>query len=105
MKYIITLIFFFSLVSCKGKCLKSTSYDKRCYKLEKEAGDYGRKIGVCYKPKKDELVFAKDRPQLDPNHEACNALYKEARAKCDALPPAGPNDIVYTSGSSFGGCP
>ena len=101
MKYIIIFVFLF--VSCKSKdCIKSTSYDKRCLKLETEAGDYGRKIGVCYKPKEDELVFAKDRPRLDPDHEACNDLYIKAREKCKALPPPGPDDIVYSSGSFFG---
>ena len=35
MKYIITLIFFFSLVSCKGKCLKSLLMIRGAINLKK----------------------------------------------------------------------
>ena len=60
-------------------------------------------IALCRSREKDELMLAEDRPRLDPDHEACNAIYEEAWAKCAALPPPGPDDIEQTSGSYFGG--
>ena len=111
MKHIITFTVFFFLLSCTGRpqwqCregdpIKSTSYDKRCLELQKEAGNHGREIGVCYKkPENSEQTwFAKDVKRLHPDPEACKAIYDEARKKCDALGPPGPGDLVYTSGSA-----
>ena len=35
--------------------------------------------------------------------EACWAFKKALGDRCDALPPPGPDDIIQTSGSTFGG--
>ncbi len=103
MKYIITFIFFFLFVSCED-CIKadpSTSIDKRCMKIRAEAHKKGHETGVCYKPAEGEVIISSDRPRLDPDHEACKAIKAEAQKKCDALPPAGPDDIEWLSGSAF----
>ena len=106
MKHIITFGFCFLLVSCKDCANRhyATFYDKRCKKIMDEASKEGKETNVCYQHPKDSKrpMFAKDRPRLDPDHKACNALLAEARAKCDALPPPGPDDIVQTSGSHIG---
>ncbi len=103
MKHIMVFVFLFLFVSCKDKnCIKSTSYDKRCRKIQYEAYKQGRESGVCYKVPEGEAILSSDSKKLDPDHEACNALYDEADKKCKALPPPGPDDIVYTSGSVFG---
>ncbi len=103
MKYIIVFIFFFLFVSCED-CIKadpSTSYDKRCRVFEKEAWKKGRETGVCYKVPEGEAMLSSEVEKLHPNPEACEAIHAEAKKKCDALPPAGPGDMVYTSGSAF----
>ncbi len=103
MKYI-TFIFFFLFVSCED-CIDadpSTSYDRRCKKLQDKAIKKGRETGVCYQPPEDAPpITAREARRLDPDPKACKALIEELRKKCDALPPAGPGDIVYTSGSAF----
>ncbi len=35
--------------------------------------------------------------------ETCWAFLKALGDRCDALPPPGPDDIIQTSGSTFGG--
>ncbi len=103
MKYIITFIFLFLFVSCED-CIDahpSTYIDKRCLKIKDDASNKGIETGVCYKVPKGELINSSDRPRLDPDHEACKAIQAEAQKKCDALPPAGPDDIEWLSGSAF----
>ena len=103
LKLFLVFILFFSFVSCKrGANYCSTSYDKRCYKIQEEYWDKGEETGVCYSgPELGNILFADDADQLHPDPEACNALTVEALAKCDALPPPGPGDVVKTSGSTF----
>ena len=111
MKHLITFLIFFLSVACKGRSqwqcgsgdrnsFNSTSYDKRCLKLREEAIKKGEEAGFCYRVPEGEVIFQEDRERLDPNHEACNALYAEAEAKCEALPPD-PDSIVHTSGSAI----
>ena len=108
---VITFLFLF-VVSCTGRqcwsgggggVFKSTSYDKRCFKLQKEASKKGEESGVCFKIPEDseKLWFASEVERLNPDPEACKALFDEARKKCKALGPPGPGDIVQTSGSAF----
>ena len=108
MKYIMPFIFFFLFVSCKD-CIKrneSKVIDKRCEKLDDEAYKKGVETGVCYNiPEDGPVMTAAQVEQLDPDPEACKALFADARAKCRALPPAGPGDIKQVSGSSFSGRP
>lgn len=106
MKYIIALGFLFLLASCKEKetgCISSVVIDRRCDKIMDEARKRGKETKVCYQPKdSEELVFQKDRPRLDPDHEACKALREEALKKCEALPPPGPDDLQQISGTYMG---
>ncbi len=90
-------------MSCED-CIKvneSKAVDKRCEKFQDEAIKKGKETGVCYQaPEDGPAVSRKDRERLDPDHAACNALFEEAGAKCDALPPAGPDDWKQLSGSA-----
>ena len=102
MKYIITLIFLFLFMSCAGRhrncmkqdALKSIVEDKRCLKLKMEAAKKGREMGFC-------RPINSIRQSSHPDPEACKALYVEARKKCSALPPPGPDDIDQLSGSAI----
>ena len=112
MKHIITLIFLsVCLLSCEGRsklvcggggAKDSKTVDLRCQKLEDEAYKKGVETGVCYKiPENSEkLFFASEVERLNPDPEACKALYVEAKKKCDDLPPAGPDDIEQVSGGA-----
>ena len=102
LKFFLVSCFFFSFVSCKnGTNYCSTSYDKRCYNLMVEAYKKGVETGVCYKiPEDGPLMSANEVERLNPNPEACKALYDDSDAKCQAL-PHDPASIVVTSGSSF----
>ena len=95
---------FFSFVSCEGGTeYCSTSYDKRCVKLQDEALKTGIETRVCAKIPEDAPPMTRseaERLYPDPDPVACKALFTEARAKCDAL-PYDPDSIVVTSGSSF----
>ena len=101
MKYIITLIFLFLLLSCEGRhtrCIKnkpsnSIVEDKRCLKLKMEAARKGREMGFC-------RSIDPIKQSHHPNPKACKALYAEARKKCDDLPPPNPDDIETLSGSA-----
>ena len=100
MKYGIILISFFSLflISCKTRCARSSvTADIRCLNLKSEAIKRGKKTGVCYD---GPLLKGYDKGAIDPDPKACDALYKEAQKKCDALPPD-PDSIKQLSGSSF----
>ena len=102
LKFFLMSCFFFSFVSCKnGTNYCSTSYDKRCVKLQNEAYKKGIETGVCYDiPEDGPIMSVSEAERFDPNPEACRALLKEARIKCRALPDD-PDSIVVTSGSSF----
>ena len=110
MKHIITLIFLFLLLSCKEQSLArceygesganlSVSIDLRCEKLLDEAYDKAVKDGFCYKFKEGEVIYSENVVHPDP--EKCNALWDEAKKKCYALPPPGPDDIDQVSGSAI----
>ena len=92
MQYIIIVIFLFLFIGCKDSKISYCWYmDIRCQKIINEARKKGRETGVCYQPKEGELVSKKDNDQIDPDHRACEAIYAEAWAKCDALPQDGPD--------------
>ena len=105
MKYIITLLFLsYFLVSCQSRldCIKpgalgSKTEDIRCLKLEDEAYKKATEAGVCYR---GPLLKGFDAGAIDPDPEACDAIYEEAEKKCDAL-PYDPKYIKFVSGSSF----
>ena len=110
MKYIIVFSFFFLFMSCKYAGHRSTEgsvcgpknyatfIDLRCQKFKDEASRKGKAAGACYE---GPLMKGIDEEAKDPLPEACATFYKEALAKCDALPPPGPGDIKQYSGSSF----
>ena len=102
LKLFLVCFLFFSFVSCKrGTNYCSTSYDKRCIKLESDAYDKGVEMGFCYKiPKDSPPMTSNEVDRLHPDLEACNAIYAEARKKCHAL-PYDLDSIVVTSGSTF----
>ena len=108
MKHIITFIFFFFLLSCTGRqdahcieedpndALASKTVDSRCQELRYEAYEKGTETGVCYR---GPLFKGRDPGAIDPDPEACNALYEEAKKKCEAL-PYDPKYITTLSGTS-----
>ena len=106
MKYIITLLFLsFFLVSCQSrlKCIKhgalgSKTEDIRCLKIQEEGYKKGIETGVCYNGPVKNLNF--EKPGVDPDPEACNAIHEEVKKKCDAL-PFDPKYTKVVSGSSF----
>ncbi len=77
--------------------MESVTTDIRCHNLYIEAINKGKKDGVCYK---GPLLKGRDAGAIDPDPEACKALYAEAKKKCDALPPD-PDSMIQVSGSSF----
>ena len=66
--------------------------DIRCHKIRQEALKKGRETGVCGKEVPG--------PEMDPDPEACDALFEEARKQCKALPPD-PKYMKKTSDSTF----
>ena len=78
---------------------ESSVIDTRCIELDKEAGDEGRKAGVCYD---GPLTIGLDikEEEAHPDYATCKALFVEARKKCESLPPD-PESMVQLSGSSF----
>lgn len=109
MKHIITFLLFFLFVACvgrRGSCinqgtLASVRIDKRCLKIREEASRKGREIGICYKVPEGEVMMSDEVEKLHPDPVACKALSDEAKRKCEALPPAGPNDIQQVSSSGI----
>ena len=92
---------FLSTVACgkSNKCVDTSNYsvtlDYRCLKLQDEAYDKGTETGVCYI---GPLIKGIHDGAIDPDPEACKALYVEAQKKCDALPPD-PNSLKTVSGT------
>ena len=96
MKPIMTLIFLWTLLSCKEQSLArceygesganlSVSIDLRCEKIREEAYDKAVKDGFCYKFKEGEVVYGEN--VVHPNPEKCKASSVAAQKKCYALPP------------------
>ena len=71
--------------------------DRRCEKIKQEILQKIEKAGACYSGPLNPW----DEGYVHPDPEACNALRAEHKARCDALPPPGPNDIEILSGSTF----
>ena len=102
MKYIIIISVFFLFVSCDcKKKIPSTYIDKRCEKIWEDMWDNEEKGACDLKPEYENVGTIFD--YMYKTKEACWAFKKSLGDRCDALPPPGPDDIIQTSGSYFGG--
>ena len=98
--FLMSFVFLFTVACGKSnKCVETSNYsvshDMRCMKIRYDAYDKGTETGVCYR---GPLIQGIHDGAIDPDPEACKALYVEAQKKCDALPPD-PNSLKTVSGT------